>query len=53
MRAQNIFHGLEFFGGIPMIDGDFDRFESNSDLENQLRPSEKSGFYHKDLTNEE
>ena len=31
---------------IPVIDGDFDVFEVNHDLEEQLRESEYATFYH-------
>jgi hypothetical protein len=31
---------------IPMIDGEFDLFELNNDLEIQLREAETANFYH-------
>lgn len=42
-----------YFDAIPMIDGEFDRFELNSDLEMQLREAEPANFYHDALNNEE
>ncbi|MEQ1706288.1 MAG: hypothetical protein ABL867_10010 [Rickettsiales bacterium] len=48
-NIRNLFH----FENIPMIDGDFDRFELNHDLEMQLRESETANFYHDALNEEE
>ncbi len=32
--------------GIPVIDGEFDRFEPNDDLESNLREADTATFYH-------
>lgn len=37
---------------IPMIDGEFDRFNLNTDFEMSLREAETANFYH-DAFNEE
>lgn len=38
---------------IQMIDGEFDFFEMNNDLEMQLRDAEAANFYHNALNPEE
>lgn len=42
-----------YFENIPLIDGEFDNFEMNSDLEVQLREVEGANFYHNALDTEE
>ena len=46
MYAQPIIYEQSYSGNIPMIDGEFDRFEMNYDLEMQLRDAESATFYH-------
>lgn len=38
---------------VPMIDGEFDLFELNSDFEMHLREAEIATFYHDSLNQEE
>ena len=35
-----------FFENVPLIDGEFDSFELNSELELQLREVETANFFH-------
>lgn len=53
MRAQHTISNPIYFEAIPMIDGEFDRFELNNELEMQLREAETANFYHDALNAEE
>lgn len=46
MNTQRV--GIQHNDGlnIPMIDGEFDRFELNHDLETDLRQADAATFYH-------
>ena len=41
------------FENIPLIDGEFDSFELNYDLEAHLREAETATFYHDTFDSEE
>lgn len=53
MYAQHIIRDPIYFDPIPMIDGEFDRFEVNNDFEMVLREAETANFYHDALNDEE
>jgi hypothetical protein len=53
MYTQHTIGEPNYCENIPMIDGEFDRFEMNSDLEMQLREAETANFYHDALNEEE
>jgi hypothetical protein len=53
MYTPHMIREPNYSGNIPMIDGEFDRFEMNSDLEMQLREAETANFYHDALNEEE
>lgn len=53
MYAQHIIRDPIYFEAIPMIDGEFDRFEVNNDFEMVLREAETANFYHDALNDEE
>jgi hypothetical protein len=38
---------------LPVMDGDFDDFELNTDMETQLKESEIANFYHNAYDSEE
>jgi hypothetical protein len=53
MPYQPAISAPTYFESIPMIDGEFDFFELNNDLEMQLRDAETANFYHDTLNPEE
>jgi hypothetical protein len=53
MYAQHMIPATNYFEAIPMIDGEFDRFEMNHDFEMELREAEPANFYHDALNEEE
>ncbi|MDE3016489.1 MAG: hypothetical protein KGI29_06170 [Pseudomonadota bacterium] len=53
MYSQHVITTPAYFANIPMIDGEFDRFELNNDLEMLLRDTETATFYHDALSPEE
>lgn len=53
MYAQSNISEPNLFINIPLIDGDFDSFEVNSDFEMQLREAETANFYHDSFNPEE
>jgi len=46
MHTQHIVTELFDYQNIPLIDGEFDRFELNDDLEANLREAGTATFYH-------
>jgi hypothetical protein len=54
MHTQPVFiHDPIHYQIVPVIDGDFDRFEMNHDFEMVLREAEPANFYHNALNEEE
>jgi hypothetical protein len=53
MYTQHTIHEPTYFEAVPMIDGEFDRFEINSDFEMVLREAEPANFYHASLNDNE
>ncbi len=53
MITHPIAHEQNYYKTIPMIDGEFDHFEVNTDLEMQLREAETANLYHDALNEEE
>lgn len=54
MHAQPIFiRDPIYFEAIPMLDGEFDRFEINNELKMQLHHAETANFYHDAMSEEE
>jgi hypothetical protein len=52
MVTHHFTAAINYNENVPIIDGEFDRFEINNDLEMQLREAETANFYH-DAFNEE
>ena len=46
MYQQSVAIKPSYFENIPLIDGEFDEFEMNNELELQLRETEAANFYH-------
>lgn len=53
MPTQSRENQFSYSDAIQMIDGEFDRFEINSDLEMQLREADTATFYHDSCNPEE
>ena len=53
MCPQRSLMVLDYPQNIPMIDGEFDRFELNSDLSGSLHNADSATFYHDDCNPEE
>lgn len=53
MPTQHTIRKPIYFDAIPIIDGEFDRFEINNDFEMVLREAETANFYHDALNEEE
>jgi len=49
MYPQLVIIELPYPQNIPMIDKDFDSFELNNDLKDNVREAETATFYHKTL----
>lgn len=49
MQSHHTVVELNYPHNIPMIDGEFDVFEVNTDLEVNLREAETATFYHNAL----
>jgi len=46
MRTQHTATEASYCNNVPMIDGEFDRFEMNNDLMVNLCGAEVANFYH-------
>lgn len=53
MYAQSNISEPRDFKNIPLIDGEFDDFELNNDMEMQLREADTANFYHDNFNPEE
>ncbi len=53
MYVQHIISIPTNYENIPIIDGEFDRFEINSDFEMVLRDADTATFYHDSCNPEE
>lgn len=53
MYHNHNINSVIYANNIPMLDGDFDRFEMNGDFEESLREVEVATFYHDALDLEE
>lgn len=52
MNAQIIIRDPSLYKTIPIIDGEFDRFEWNHALERQMREAENDNEYHDSMNDE-
>ncbi len=53
MQPQHSTKNIRYYESIPILDREFDRFEVNYDLKNQLRTVAAEHFYNDSLNAEE